>query len=154
MGLIIGAGLLLLVKKEFEWIQPATVMSEHRGAMPTQTIAELFETAQSIPELEITHWRQLARVDFKPNKGVAKFVAPNQWEAQVDVTTGELLQLAYRRSDFIERLHDGSYFGDWVKLYVFVPTGIIMLALWFSGGFLFFYTRMKRWQKSRRRQAS
>ena len=119
-GLIIGAGILLLVKKEFEWIQPPTARSAQAGVLPSQSVAELFGAARAIPQMEIEQWADLSRVDFKPGRGVVKFVAPNQWEAQFDVTTGELLQLAYRRSDFIESLHDGSYFADWTKLYLFL----------------------------------
>ena len=154
MGLIIGAGLLLLVKKEFSWIQPPTAVSSQKSAVPSQSMADLFAAAKAVPEMELERWDQLTRVDFKPNKGVVKFVAPNQWEAQFDVSTGALLQLAYRRSDFIESLHDGSYFSDWVKLYVFLPSGILLLILWASGSYLFFYTRMKRLQKARRRRTS
>ena len=153
-GLIIGAGVLLLVKKEFEWIQPSTARSAQEGALPSQSMAELFSAVQALPQMKIEHWSDLSRVDFKPAKGVVKFVAPNQWEAQFDVTTGELLQLAYRRSDFIESLHDGSYFAEWTKLYLFLPTAIILLGLWASGIYMFFYTRLKRWQKFRRLQTN
>ena len=33
-----------------------------------------------------------------------------------------------RRSDLIESIHDGSYFGgDWTKLGLFLPAGIVLL---------------------------
>lgn len=45
-----------------------------------------------------------------------------------------MLQTAYRRSDLIESLHDGSFFaGDWTRLGVFLPTGVAMLVLWLTG---------------------
>lgn len=40
----------------------------------------------------------------------------------------------YRRSDLIESIRDGSFFGgDWVKLGLFLPAGLVLLLLWFSG---------------------
>jgi uncharacterized iron-regulated membrane protein len=52
----------------------------------------------------------LDRIDVRPDKGMAKFVfVEDYWGVQIDCTTGELLYLERRRSDFIENLHDGSY---------------------------------------------
>lgn len=54
---------------------------------------------------------ELDRIDIRPDKGMVKFVfVESYWGVQLDCTTGELLHLERRRSDFIENLHDGSYF--------------------------------------------
>lgn len=53
---------------------------------------------------------ELDRIDIRPDKGMVKFVfVEGYWGVQLDCTTGELLHLEKRRSDFIENLHDGSY---------------------------------------------
>lgn len=76
---------------------------------------------------------------FLPGRGVAKVWLHSGWEAQVDLGTGAVLQTAYRRSDLIESIHDGSFFaGNWTKLGVFLPTGVTLLFLWGSGLWLFF----------------
>lgn len=152
MGLIIGAGLLLSLKKEIDWLQPPTIRGAAPTDVPTQTIDELFAVAKSIPELAITDWRDLSRVDFKPGKGAVKFVAENNWEVQIDTTTGDVLQVAFRRSDIIESLHDGSFFADWVKLYIFFPSGVILLLLWGTGIYLFFLPHVKRFQKREKKK--
>ena len=149
MGLVIGAGLLLILKKEIDWVQPATAKGVARADVPVKTMDELFRAAKSVEELELTEWSELTRVDFKPGKGVVKFVAPNNWEAQIDTATGEVLQVAFRRSDIIEALHDGSFFADWVKLYVFFPSGLVLLVLWATGIYLFFLPHLKRATKKK-----
>ncbi|MCI5045140.1 MAG: PepSY domain-containing protein [Aquisalinus sp.] len=154
MGLVIGAGLLLILKKEFEWIQPPTMKGEARTDIPSKTIEELFLIAQGIEELDLDEWSELSRVDFKPDKGVVKFVSPNNWEAQIDTTNGEVLQVKFRRSDIIEALHDGSYFGEWVKLYVFFPSGVILLILWGTGIYLFILPHWKRAQRRHKRSST
>lgn len=151
MGLVIGAGLLLILKKEIAWIQPPTAKGIERIAAPTMPVDELFEIARGIDALQVTAWDELERVDFKPGKGVVKFVAPNNWEAQIDTATGEILQVAYRRSDIIESLHDGSFFADWVKLYIFFPAGVVLLVLWGTGIYLFFLPHWKKAQKKRQK---
>ena len=56
------------------------------------------------------------------------------WEVQVDLGSGRVLQTAYRRSDLIESIHDGSFFGgDWAKLGLFLPSGVVLLLLWCGG---------------------
>ncbi|MDM3870469.1 PepSY-associated TM helix domain-containing protein [Porticoccus sp. W117] len=146
----IGTGILLMLKKEIEWIQPATQQGEHRDAIPTQSFDQLFAIAKAIPEMELQHWSELERVDVKPGKGVVKFVAANNWEAQIDTHSGELLLLAKRRSDVIEAIHDGSWFADWAKLGLFLPSGIVLLVLWLTGIYLFALMHYKRWQKHKR----
>jgi hypothetical protein len=59
------------------------------------------------------------------------------------------VQVEYRRSDFIETLHDGSWFGDSVKLYVFLPVAIVVLGLWFTGMYLFALPYMVKWRRKR-----
>lgn len=151
MGLVIGAGLLLSIKKEVDWIQPPTVKGVSPDAVPARTIEELFEIAKAQPELALSDWTTLSRVDFKPDKGTVKFVAANNWEAQIDTATGEILQIEFRRSDIIESLHDGSFFADWVKLYVFFPSGVILLVLWGTGIYLFFLPHVKKAMKAKKR---
>lgn len=54
---------------------------------------------------------ELDRIDIRPDKGMVKFVfVEGYWGVQLDCTTGQLLHLERRRSDFIENVHDGSYF--------------------------------------------
>jgi len=145
---MIGAGLLLMLKKEVSWIQPPT----ERGVsaeMPVLSFEELFVSAQSVEAAGLQNWADLDRVDVKPDKGIIKFVGENRWEVQVDTATGEVLQTAYRRSDLIESIHDGSFFAGWTKLYLFLPAGILLLVLWGTGLYLFFLPHVKNYQKRR-----
>jgi hypothetical protein len=69
---------------------------------------------------------------------------------QVDTHTAEVLFVAQRRSDVIESIHDGSFFADWVKLWVFLPAGVGLFVLWISGIYLFTAAEVKK-RKMRRR---
>ena len=135
-----------MLKKEVVWIQPETVRGEQAG-VPPLSLEELFSVARTVPEAADWQWSELERVDFKPGKGVVKFVGTNNYEVQVDTHTGDILQVAYRRSDIIESLHDGSFFSDSTKLFIFLPAGIILFILWGTGIYLFFLPRMKKRQK-------
>jgi len=60
-----------------------------------------------------------------------------------------LLQSAYRRSDLIETLHDGSFFHPLVKLGVFFPAAVIVFGLWITGMYLFLLPFRARANKRR-----
>lgn len=152
LGIIIVAGLFLMLKKDVDWIQPPTQRSAIEVTGPPDiSLAELYAAAAAIEELEITAWDQFDRIDIRSDRGIAKFIAPNRWEAQIDLVTLETLSLQYRRSDLFEQIHDGSFFADWVKTFIFLPVGVILLVLWATGIWLFFEPYWKRYKRKKKR---
>jgi hypothetical protein len=98
---------------------------------------EILEISRSVHRAEIQSWDDIDRLDVRPGKGIVKVRARNRWEIQIDTSSGEVLQVSYRRSDLIESLHDGSFFHDGVKLWIFLPTAIVLALLWVTGIYLF-----------------
>ena len=147
--LVIVTGVVLLLKKESGWIQPPT----QKGCSKELSVDfdTILKVAQSVPEAEINSWEDVDRLDVRPSKGMLKVRGKNRWEIQIDTSTGQVLQVAYRRTDFIESLHDGSVFHKNSKLWVFLPSAVVLLILWITGMYLFFLpslTRRKRQKKS------
>jgi uncharacterized iron-regulated membrane protein len=132
--LVITSGLLLQLKKQLSWVQPVS----QRGSSGDLRVGweNLLATATNIPEAQVTGWKDIRRVDVTPSKGLVKLICNNHWEIQVDAGTGAVLSSTYRRSDWLEQIHDGSYFADWAKLWVFFPNGLILLGLWLTGLYL------------------
>ena len=132
---VISTGLLLQLKKQLRWVQPA----EQRGAatVPAVSMERILEASRSVPQAEVRGWEDVDRVDLRPSKGMLKVTSMNRWEIQIDAATGAVLQSAYRRSDLIEQLHDGSWFHDSAKLWLFFPSGVVLLGLWLTGLWLF-----------------
>ena len=146
--LVIISGIILLLKKESSWIQPPT----KRGGSKELTVSfdTILQKAQSVDEAEINDWGDIARVDVRPSKGMMKVRADNGWEIQLDSQTGEVLQVAYRRTDLIESLHDGTFFHDKVKLWLFLPSALILLGLWLTGIYLFLLPTLMRRKRLRK----
>jgi hypothetical protein len=133
---IIGSGLLLQVKKHWTWVQP----EEQRGTgtAPRISLEQILAGVSGIPEVGASDWEDVQRLDVRPGRGMVKVWLQNGWEVQVDLGTGEVLQTAYRRSDLIESIHDGSFFaGDVSKFGLFVPSGIALLLMWVTGLWMF-----------------
>ncbi len=134
MILVIATGLLLQVKKQVPWVQPPTAKGS--GTMLNIDWERSLQLLQSYPESEVHSWADVDRIDVRPGKGVAKFRCKSRWELQIDTETNEALAWNYRRSDLIESLHDGSFFSDSAKLWVFLPNGLVLLGLWMTGLYL------------------
>jgi uncharacterized iron-regulated membrane protein len=144
---ILVSGAVLQLKKDLTWIQPATIRG--KGVEPAIPFDRILEVAASVPEAEVASWEDIDRLDVRPDRGVVKVRSKTRWEVQIDTNTAEILQVAYRRSDLIESLHDGSFFHDKVKLWVFLPAGLILIGLWVTGVYLWLLPHLVR----RRRRA-
>lgn len=144
---IAGSGILLQLKKQLPWVQPAERAGV--GGAPALSLAQVVEICSQVPEAQVRTWEDIQRVDVRPAKGMLKVWAKSGWEIQLDTATGELLQVAYRRSDLIEAIHDGSFFHRWVKLGIFLPAGVVLLLLWLTGLYLFFLPILRRRRAAR-----
>lgn len=145
--IILVAGIFLMLKKEVAWIQPPTQSGSISDELPEIGFQQMVEAARNHPEAQINEWTDIDRIDLRVGKGVAKLRANSGWEVQVDTRSGEVLNVAYRRSDLIEQIHDGSFFSDAVKLYVFLPTGILLIIMWGTGIYLFLLPRFRKKKK-------
>jgi len=131
---VIVSGLFLQLKKQSDWIQPPTQRGS--GVVPMIPFDQILASSRTVDAAQIISWEDIDRLDVRPGRGIAKVRAHNKWEIQVDLTTGEILQVAYRRSDLFESIHDGSFFHDKAKLWIFLPCGVILFALWVTGVYL------------------
>lgn len=147
MVIIIVSGIILQLKKEVAAIQPPT--QEGSGSQLSISFDRILEVAKTVPQAEIASWDDIDRLDVRPSKGMVKVRGKNRWEVQIDTHSGEVLQVAVRRSDLIESIHDGSYFHDGFKLWVFLPAGLILVVLVITGVYLFFLPHLA---KRKRRQ--
>jgi uncharacterized iron-regulated membrane protein len=144
---MISSGILLQTKKHFAWVQP----TEQRGAgkSPTISFSQVLDVARGVPEAEVRGWEDISRLDVRPSRGMLKVSTKNNREIQIDAGTGEILQVAYRRSDLIESIHDGSWFHEHAKLWLFLPAGVTLLLLWLTGVYLFWLPILTRRRRTR-----
>lgn len=151
-AVIFCSGILLQLKKQIHWVQP----TEHRGeeGVPALTFDEILRICRTVPEARIRGWDDVNRIDVRVGRGILKVSAKSSWEIQIDSSSGQVLQAAYRRSDMIEAIHDGSWFHDIAKYGLFLPAGICLLLLWATGLYLFVLPYTVRWRRSRGSRAA
>jgi len=94
----------------------------------------------------------LERIDIRKDKGMLKFVfVENFWGIQLDGATGKLLSIERRRSDFIEKLHDGSILDFYlntsngqIKLVYTTIMGLALLMFTITGFWLWYGPKRMR----------
>ena len=143
-----STGLLLLFKKDFEWIQPPT----QRGTNgPAELIAPMHEIYAAVFALGLPQLRSEAdidRIDFRPAKRIFKVRArQDQIEVQVDAIAATARQPEVRRSDLIEQIHDGQFFGAWAHGLVMPIAGVGLVVLAITGYLLWIWPGLVRRRK-------
>jgi len=101
---------------------------------------------------------QVDRMDVRPDKGIVKVrFEGHYWGVQLDGATGELIQIAQRRSDWLEAIHDGSILekplgisGGYFKLLYTTVTGVALLLFALTGFWLWYGPKVLRRAKRRR----
>lgn len=146
-GLLAITGLLLLLKKDVDWLQPPVAAASRPGAASARVDA-LFNAASGAAARPLT-WDEIDRIDVRPGDGIAKVITDEAVEYQVDLHTLEVLSTGYRGADVVEKFHDGTIFAKMAKYFVMIPSGIGLLILWITGLYLFFLVRVQRSRKKR-----
>ena len=151
--IVIASGLLLQVKKEFDWIQPPTQkVQKGQNSTPTLPFEEVLDAVKQVPQVNLSTWDDIDRLDVRPGKGIIKVRGKNHWEVQLDAQSGDVLQVAYRRTDTIEAIHDGSWFFEGAKLWLFLPAALLLFVLWVTGLVMLYTTLKSKYRKKKYRQ--
>lgn len=148
--IVLVTGLLLQVKKEFSWIQPPSEKGSIAHQTPEIGFDRILEISKSDSAANISSWEDIDRLDIRPDDGIVKVRSTEGWELQIDLGTGAVLSSMKRRSDIIESIHDGSWFHDQAKLWIFLPSAIVVTILWITGIYLFFLPYFAKWQNRKR----
>ena len=138
-------GLLLLEKKNFDWIQPATQTASDGTVDQFITNQHLFKIVFDEKHPDFKNMEDIDRIDFRPGKRIFKVRSENNYcEIQVDAVNGKILSIAKRNSDMIEAWHDGSMFGEFVHQFIMPIVAIITVILTITGLYLWLAPAIKR----------
>lgn len=148
--IVIVTGIILQVKKEVHWVQPPTQKVKSATGQPQLSYESLISVVSQIDGVDLKTWDDIDRLDVRPGKGVIKVRGKNRWEVQLNAATGEVLHIAYRRSDLIESIHDGTWFHDSFKLWVFLPVATILAFMWGTGLYLWTFPYLLRAKNKRK----
>lgn len=129
-------GTLLLMRNQISWIQPQTLKRDRSEQWAT--IDQVFDAIRHEPKTHIQSWKEISSIIYKASKGTIQIRTKNKQLIQLDGTSAEILSIAPRRTGWLIQLHEGTYWGKGVRLYVFLPAALGLILLIISGGILTF----------------
>lgn len=150
---LIGATGVLLGWKKQAGLLPPTQKGSNVEATAWVSLDSMSQVAMAYATNTLKKSPLIDRIDVRPQKGVAKIVFADHFtELQIDCTTGRILAVNARNSDWIEKIHDGSLLdlelkwdGDPFKLSYTTIAGSAMILLAISGFWLWYNPiRMKK----------
>ncbi|MEM9824300.1 MAG: PepSY-associated TM helix domain-containing protein [Bacteroidota bacterium] len=145
-------GFFLGWKKNVDLLQPPTQKGQSKDMQAWKSVDDLATFAvnglyEAYPTQE---GNEIDRMDFRPSKGIVKVLFKDHWwEVQLDCTSGEVLSVAKRHSDWIEKLHDGSLISDTFKLVSMNVLGLGLCLMIITGLWLWYGPKVIRRLKKR-----
>lgn len=129
---VTGSGLLLQVRYELPWVMPEQFQGISK--IPSVEFVDILENTKRLKGLKVDSWENIWRVYVYPNKGNISLHTNDRWEVQFDAKTGELLDLSVRRTELIEKFHEGKWMN--ANIWFFLPAHIMSIIVWLLGVYL------------------
>lgn len=151
-------GFLLLLKKEFDILQPSSQKSvtEEYELHDFKPMHDVFEAVFAKNNPNFKSLADIDRVDFRPKHRTYKVrsIHDNQ-EYQVDALTGEVYydDSKPRWADWLETIHDGSIISDGFKVWFMPLVALSLLFLVVSGLYLWLAPLFKKRARLRKKKA-
>ena len=146
-------GFLLLVKKDYAWIQPPTQTGTAGNIADFISFQELVTVIEQLQHPDFSDANAVDRIDVRPENRVFKVRSiHNHSEVQVDAISGRILSVATRRSDFLEALHDGSWYGNWAHGFLMPMTAVAVMLLVATGLYLWLKPALLRRAKKQKKR--
>jgi len=125
-------GIVLLVRQDFEWLQPKSKQGSVRE-LPSLPVQGALKRVEELAAAHFQAGAKLNSIEIRPSKGTYVFRLSDGFEVQLDGKTGELLGSGVRRASWLIELHQGSWFHPLAMKWIFLPSGLALLGLWFTG---------------------
>lgn len=150
--LISGTGFFLATKDRFDWMRPPEA-----DAVKVESAAELVSveaavnSAFALGHPELQSFKDIDRVDYRPKSNIYKVISRDGYrEVQVDGKTAQVLSSSFRNDQFMEDLHDFTFFAELAHAWLLPLVAIGLFGLALSGIIIFMTPVYRRWQFKRR----
>lgn len=145
---ISATGLLLAVKKRFDWIQPATQKGEKVESLAdVASLGDVAEAAFQVGLPELKTPEDIHRFELHVDKNVIKVTSKDGFkEVQIDAKTAKVLSVGDRNDSLLETIHDMSFFSPALHAWLLPVVAVSLFLLGISGAYMFSVPVFRRWK--------
>lgn len=135
-SITVVTGLIMATRGFNTWVQPD--YPEFKAEMNIN-FEQILQISQTVAEAKIKTWKDVSQIDIRPANGNIRVRSKHDmWELQINAATHEITSSAQRRQSFLVSLHEGAYFGPWIRYGIFLTSSIGVFLLLISGIYLAF----------------
>ncbi|MCG9896201.1 MAG: PepSY domain-containing protein [Fimbriimonadaceae bacterium] len=148
-------GLLLAIKSRVGWLRVETQDgAEIAGLVQVIPIEQVAEAAFSAGLASIQKREDIYQIDYRRKQNTFKVLSADRYdEVQVCGATGKVLSVARRNDQWIEDIHDLSFFNENLRTTLLPVVGFGLTALGVTGIVIFFTPVVRRARFERDRKA-
>lgn len=148
-------GFLLALKGQVSAIkvptQKGTQVASNQEIMHPSAVLEV---VFALGIAELAKAEHVDRLELHLSKNVYKVSSKEGYhEVQVDVATGKVLSVGKRNDQFLEDIHDLSYFNPAFRIWVLPVVAILLFALGTTGLFIYLNPIVRRIQFNRSKRS-
>ena len=130
-------GVFLILRQHLSFMQPPEIRR------PAIMINKLI-SPEKIIDVSGINPSLVNTIIYKPKSGIIQVRTNDQLEYHFSALDGSVLQFGPKRTSLFIQLHEGSYFGELVKNFVFIPMAFIFILVLFSGIYLTFFWLLRK----------
>lgn len=151
--LIAATGFLLANKSRVAWLRPPVVETQSVDtAAKIVSVDTATRAAFALGHPELRTMKDVDRVDYRPKNNVFKVISRDGYrEVQVCGARGTVLSSSFRGDQFVEDLHDFTWFAEWAHAWLLPLVAIGLFSLGVSGIVIFFTPVIRRWRFRRQK---
>ncbi|PCJ16415.1 MAG: hypothetical protein COB02_16245 [Candidatus Cloacimonadota bacterium] len=131
MTITVCTGILLILRSYIPWVQPASIKQD----IPKSwiSIEQTYKVLLNQPKSLVKNWKDIKSIKISPSKGLIQVRTKQGLQIQINGGNGKILEIAPRRSSFLIKLHEGSYWSSNIRDFIVMPSSIGLLLLILTG---------------------
>lgn len=122
---------------------------ERTGQTPALFFSSMLDTINSHSELEVSDWTDIKSVAIKPGTGVAHVDLGNSQRVELDLFTGEIIQVSRMHSDIINGLSNRNSVEYIQSLFLYLAIIALIFIHVFTGIYLFLRPQIIKLRKKK-----
>lgn len=140
--IIVVTGVLLILRSKLSWIQSPSPKIKSISIENMRSIPEVFKKLKIYQGLKLNK-KDISSIIFKPSKNIFTVRTKDYREIIIHPETLEIINIGPKYSTLLIQIHEGTFFTSWARDFIFLPTSLALIFLWFSGLVIYFKTNRK-----------
>lgn len=136
-------GTFLIMRSHLSFIQPSKTNKQSISLFSIAPVSEVLRVAEKKQKGKITS------IIFYPKKGYFSVRTDSDYEMRLHGESLKILTEGPKLTGWLIKLHEGSFFSEIVRDYIFLPSAFGLLILIVSGIYIYIEPKYKKYKRNK-----